>query len=105
MTSVQGQLSEGLREADGVFQIDDELLAVLLPRTSTGRAADVADKLRVLIASLHLKNGKVTRQLTACMGISGTRHATSAETVLDQARGALDEACREGPNTIRSHAH
>ena len=100
LQSVQNQISAGLRDADAVFQIDDETLAVVLPQTSCAQARDVAAKLRILIASLHLKDGSVTQQLTACMGIAGTREATHAETVLAAARAALAAASTEGPNTV-----
>ena len=99
--AMQVQIRDGLREADGVFQIDDELLAVLLPRTTADAAVQVAGKLRVLIAGLHLKDGAITTQLTACMGIAGTKDATSAEEVLDNARAALKRAQGEGFNTIQ----
>lgn len=101
--AVQNQIDEGLREADGVFQIGDGQLAVLLPNTSGEAAAEVAVKLRVLIAGLHLASGDVDRQLTACMGVAGTAGAASAESVLDQAREALAQARREGPNSIRRY--
>jgi len=102
LQSVQNQISDGLRDADAVFQIDGETLAVVLPQTSCAKAEDVAAKLRILIASLHLKDGTVTQQLTACMGIAGTRDATDAATVLDAARQALAAAHAEGPNTVFS---
>ena len=98
--SMQDQIREGLREADGVFQIDDGILAVLLPRTSGNAAMEVAKKVRVLIAGLHLRDGAITTQLTACMGIAGTRAAGNAEQVLQQARAALATAQREGGNRI-----
>ena len=98
--SIQNQISDGLRDADAVFQIDGETLAVVL--TSCAKTEDVAAKLRILIASLHLKDGTVTQQLTACMGIAGTRDATDAAFVLDAARRALTAAHAEGPNTVFS---
>jgi len=98
--AMQDQIREGLREADGVFQIDDEMLAVLLPRTSGSAAVEVAKKVRVLIAGLHLRDGAVTTQLTACMGIAGTQAAGNAEQVLQQARVALQAAQRDGGNSI-----
>ncbi len=98
--AMQEQISEGLREADGVFQIDDEMLAVLLPRTSGDAAVAVAKKVRALIAGLHLRAGAITTQLTACMGIAGTSDAGNADQVLQQARAALETAQREGGNRI-----
>lgn len=96
------QVREGLRDADSVFQIDEGLLAVLLPRTSEAAALDVAAKIRVLIAGLHLRDGRLSSQLTACMGVAGARDARQPEDVLDKAHGALAEAQAEGANTIRT---
>ena len=96
------QIREGLRDADSVFQIDEGLLAVLLPRTSEAAALDVARKIRVLIAGLHLRDGRVTSQLTACMGVAGAKAAKTPEDVLDRAHGALAAARGEGNNTIRA---
>lgn len=63
MTSVHGQIEEGLRQADGVYQIADDLIAVLLPHTSRKQALEVAHKIRVLVASLHLTGAEsVNRQ-------------------------------------------
>lgn len=100
MATAREQLIGGLRDADSVFQIDDDTLAVLLPGTAAEQALAVAKKLRVLIASLHLKDGKVSHQLTACMGIAETGQANAAEAVLDRARTALGQALREGPNSL-----
>lgn len=101
--SIQNQIQEGLRDADNVFQIDEGLLAVLLPRTSEDSAVDVAGKIRVLISGLHLRDDGITRQLTACMGVVGARHAGKPEDVLDQARAALAQAQQEGRSTIRAY--
>lgn len=102
VSSMQKQIRDGLREADNVYQIDGELLAVLLPRTSVDRATEVTRKVRVLIAGLHLKDGVETTQLTACMGIAGTKHASTAEEVFASAKEALALARAEGPNCIKS---
>lgn len=102
LQSLAGQIREGLRDADNVFQIDEGLLAVLLPHTSEAAALDVACKIRVLIAGLHLRDGRVTCQLTACMGVAGARQARGPEEVLDRAHAALAAAREEGGNTIRA---
>lgn len=104
LTSARDQLIAGLREGDSVFQIDDSTLAVLLPGTASAQAMEVAKKLRVLIASLHLKDGTLSQQLTACMGIASADRASTAEAVLDRAREALQMAREIGPNSLRSEA-
>lgn len=96
------QLREGLRDADCVFQIDEGLLAVLLPRTSEAAALDVAAKIRVLIAGLHLRDGRLSTQLTACMGVAGARAANRPEDVLERAQQALALAQHEGANSVRT---
>lgn len=101
--SIQNQIHEGLRDADSVFQIDEGLLAVLLPRTSEDAALDVAGKIRVLISGLHLRDGMVTSQLTACMGVVGARDSGAPEDVLARARSALTMAQREGRSIIRTY--
>lgn len=101
--TIQNQIHEGLRDADSVFQIDEGLLAVLLPRTSEDAAVEVAGKVRVLISGLHLRDGRITSQLTACMGVVGAQSAHTPEDVLFQARAALAQAQQEGPGTIRAY--
>ncbi|MEZ5557146.1 MAG: diguanylate cyclase [Pseudomonadales bacterium] len=100
ISTVQEQLRDGLRDADSVFQIDEGVLAVLLPRTSEAAALDVAAKVRILIGGLHLKNGSLSNQLTACMGIASAGRGNDAAAVLRHARRALDEARREGSNCV-----
>ena len=100
LQSVQQQVRNGLREADGVFQIDDGLLALLLPRTDHSAATAVAGKVSSLIASLQLASTDQEDMLTACMGIAVSRDADSAETVLERAERALEEARLKGPGKI-----
>ena len=102
VSSMQSQINDGLREADSVYQIDGGLIAVLLPKTSVARAVEVSKKVRVLVAGLHLKDGIESTQLTACMGIAGTKHAQTAEEVFSNAKDALLLAKAEGANTIKS---
>jgi GGDEF domain-containing protein len=97
-----------LRDADGVYHIGDDLIAVLLPNTTGGRAEDVAKKVRALIASLHLRDGggdgggggELSQQLTACMGLADARTVATAEEVMDHAKQALRKAQTAGANQI-----
>ena len=99
MSSVHSQIKSGLRHADGVYQIADELIAVLLPNTTMQQASEVAAKIRILVSSLHL-SGSTDAQLTACMGISDARLAKTAEEVMANAKSALRQAQEDGVNTI-----
>lgn len=103
MTSVHTQVKEGLRQADGVYQISDDRIAVLLPNTTSDQASEVASKIRVLVSSLHLSSGASDEQLTASMGISDARLANSAEEVMENAKVALSHAQRLGGNSILSY--
>lgn len=100
MSSVHDQIIGGLRGADGVYHIGDDLIAVLLPNTNLLQAETVGKKIRLLVASLHLRGNNLSNQLTACMGISSASTAVSAEEVMDHAKLALREAQTEGNNQI-----
>ena len=97
MTSVQDQLSGGLRQADGVYQISDDQIAVLLPNTAEDKILSVAAKIRVLVSSLHLSAG-LEEQLTVSMGISDARDGAAPATVMNKARQALHDAQTQGRN-------
>ena len=103
MSSVHTQIKEGLRQADGVYQITEELIAVLLPHTTRGQAQEVAEKIRVLVASLHLSDADTDKQLTASMGISDAKLASTAEEVMANAKTALAAAKDQGYNTIQTY--
>ncbi len=100
MSSVHEQIREGLRSADGVYHIGDDLIAVLLPNTSSEQAEQVAQKIRTLVASLHLRGDPKTGQLTACMGLADATHAKTAEDVMSNAQCALAAARAQGNNQI-----
>ncbi|MEE4281824.1 MAG: diguanylate cyclase [Pseudomonadales bacterium] len=100
MSSVHEQIREGLRSADGVYHIGDDLIAVLLPNTSSEQAEQVAKKIRTLVASLHLRGDPKTEQLTACMGLADATHAKTAEDVMSHAQCALAAARAQGSNQI-----
>lgn len=100
MSSVHEQIREGLRKADSVYHIGDDLIAVLLPHTTNSQAENVAKKIRMLIASLHLRGDEITEQLTACMGMSDATSAVTAEEVMEHAKLALAAAQAEGRNQI-----
>ncbi len=100
--TAQTQIREGLRRADSVFMIEEGLLAVLLPATSQAAALEVAAKIRVLVAGLHLRHRTVTSQLSACMGVTGAGPGQSPDDVLKRARQALARAREDGASSIRA---
>lgn len=100
---LQKQLAEKLREADGIFQIDDDHLAVLLPRTTKAGAQRVATKVESLVNTLSFTDARFREHLTATIGISTTTGANSAEAVLSEARSALTEAAEHQTRNILVH--
>ena len=100
MTSVHQQIYDGLRSADSIYHIGNDQIAVLLPQTTSEQALQVATKIRTLVASLHLLGNEFDNQLTASMGISSSRHASSADGVMQNARQALQRAQSQGTNNI-----
>lgn len=100
MVGVHEQIRNGLRNADCVYHIDDNMIAVLLPNTTLSQAQEVAKKIRLLIASLHLRSNDLQQQFTACMGVADASLAITADQVMNQARKALDAAQADGSNQI-----
>ncbi len=100
MASVHTHIKEGLRQADGVYQISDELIAILLPNTTPTQASQVAKKVRLLVASLHLTSVSTQEPLSASMGIADGKLANTAEDVMAHAKLALAQAKQEGHSTI-----
>ncbi|MEM9743226.1 MAG: diguanylate cyclase [Pseudomonadota bacterium] len=100
--SLQTLIDDTLRDADSVFQVEAGQLAVLLPATAPAGAEGVAKKICALVGTLHLTQGEVSAQLTACIGIATSRKRDSAEDVLKRARHALAAAQSEGPGGINN---
>ena len=73
----------------------------LLPRTTEAQAILVTQKIRTLVASLHLRSDTTDTQLTACMGVSSSLHAVTAEDVMANARIALAQARASGRNQLK----
>ncbi len=100
---LQKQLGEKLQEADGIFQIDDDHLAVFLPRTTKNGAQRVAAKVESLVNTLNFAEAHVREHVSATIGISTTNGANSAEAVLSEARSVLSEAAEHQTRNILVH--
>jgi diguanylate cyclase (GGDEF)-like protein len=100
MSSMHSEILSGLRTSDGVYQISEALVAVLLPNTTLTTAEEVATKIRGLIAGLHLNSENQDQRLTACMGITNAEHAVTADDVMTNARSALTKAQAQGADRI-----
>jgi GGDEF domain-containing protein len=95
-----------------VFHIDPETLAVLLPGAAGAAATDTAERVRMLVATAHLRGGvwqgvaaadttaSDIRPLTVSIGITRPRGGDSSPAVLERARQALDRAVAAGGNLV-----
>jgi len=95
-------LREHRRRADVVARIGGEEFAVILPETSTEGALDVAERMRLAVASPTA----LKRQITISLGITELHDGEfGPETLIDEADQALYEAKRAGRNRVSVFAH
>ena len=90
-----------IRKIDFVGRLGGEEFAVILPRANKEPAYDMAQRLRLKIASLKLKGGEIEFGYTISMGVASLRANTKdlAE-LLRNADAALYKAKREGRNRV-----
>jgi diguanylate cyclase (GGDEF)-like protein len=92
-------LIDNRRKADVVARIGGEEFAVILPETDLKGALDVAERIRISIAS----HTGLQRSVTVSLGVSELRDNKSAfELLVEQADKALYEAKRAGRNRVRA---
>ncbi|HTK46761.1 MAG TPA: sensor domain-containing diguanylate cyclase [Gemmatimonadaceae bacterium] len=96
-------LQDGVRAVDICVRYGGEEIAMLLPKTDSDRAVEVAERLRTRIAAQPVKHGRSEIPVTASFGV-----ATYPETVKvrDQLFPASDKALyiakHEGRNRVRA---
>ena len=96
-------LQDGVRSVDVCVRYGGEEIALLLPRTDSEHAVDVAERLRARIAAQPIRHGATEIPVTASFGV-----ATYPETVKvrDQLFPASDKALyiakHEGRNRVRA---
>lgn len=82
-------------------RMQDDEFGILLTYRSTDEARRIADKIRNDIAASSLTINGEAISFTVSMGISEVSRASSTpESILDQARGALDLAKTQGRNQV-----
>ncbi|MEM7080662.1 MAG: diguanylate cyclase [Pseudomonadota bacterium] len=101
MCALHDQLRLALTDADGIFHVADDELAILLGDVDPAAVRRIAERARVLVTSLHLSSATTNEQLTACIGASFADPQHGPEAVMRHARDALDDARRLGRNQIR----
>ncbi len=80
-----------LRSADVIGRYGGEEFIVILPMTNTQQAFQLAERIRINVAKLHIETTKGMAAVTLSIGIVELNNATSAETVESIFRRA-DEA-------------
>ena len=103
LKAVARTLVEGAREVDICARFGGEELAILLPQTSTDGAIELAERLRVAIASRPLMHGSDEIRVTASFGVASYPGAArTRDGVFPAADKALYEAKHGGRNQVRA---
>jgi len=89
-------LSNGLRTSDVLARYGGEEFVLLLPATGSGRAAEIAERLRTAVANLRLNPARgVSMRVTASFGLAS---------LADGQRAMLDDAWDGGGRPRREQA-
>lgn len=94
--------SNGLRRVDILARLQDDELVLLLPETDLKNATDVAERLRLQIATTPLQTAKGSSVITVSMGIASVEghQEVDLQTLLDRAEMALFDAKQGGRNRV-----
>lgn len=97
LKQIASSIAESLRKTDTVYRYGGEEFIILLPRTSTGLAEIVAQRLQKDIQQVLLPDGTA---VTASFGIAELHNGQDAETLIQRADQALYNAKRLGRNRV-----
>jgi diguanylate cyclase (GGDEF)-like protein len=103
LRQVAAKLSDGKRNVDVIARYGGEEIAILLPQTSVGGAADMADRLRHGVASRPVKFKGEEIPVTVSFGVASYPDAVPTRDGLFRAADrALYEAKHAGRNCVKS---
>lgn len=104
LQSTSWEIQGVLRQYDSAARFGGEEFALLLPETTLGEAALVAERLRQRIASIQFTGSFAKLKITASLGIAAIPHAriASIEDLIRLADDALYSAKRNGRNRVES---
>lgn len=92
--------SAGLRRSDFVGRIGGEEFALVLPETDIQIAAEVAERIRVILEETAVWHNNQVLFVTASIGISRYRADDTQETLLQRADEAMYMAKEKGRNRV-----
>ncbi|MCE9626045.1 MAG: sensor domain-containing diguanylate cyclase, partial [Deltaproteobacteria bacterium] len=105
LTDLAAVLADNLREVDTVARYGGEEFSVVLPNTPLEDAHQVANKLKELVADLHVQKGRPpSQQLTVSIGVAAFDDGTEfLEDLINHADIALYKAKSQGRNRVIVH--
>jgi diguanylate cyclase (GGDEF)-like protein len=101
LKTVSKACEEGLRTTDMIARYGGEEIAILLPGTKVKVAADIIDRIRKNVSSLHFEG--VDRSITISAGIAGCSppdHLSTLVNMIREADAALYRAKAQGRNRV-----
>jgi diguanylate cyclase (GGDEF)-like protein len=97
---VAGLLHEGCRKTDFVARYGGEEFLLYFPDTSSGRAREVCEQLRVAVQDTDWSNIAPRLNVTLSFGLAAIRDSDHSTTVLSQADMRLYRAKNDGRNRV-----
>ncbi len=91
-------VAHSIRSSDFFARYGGEEFIILLPELSAKKAADLAEKLRVVIAEAEYPEAG---KLTCSFGVAALQDSESAENLVNRADQALYQAKNDGRNLVR----
>ena len=103
LTEVAQVISRTVRDSDFVARYGGDEFVLMLPETSSKRALQMAERVRLRIAGHRFKGGVgADIYLTASFGVASfPEHATQAERLIELADAAMYEAKQRDKNNVK----
>lgn len=103
LTEVAHVITRSVRESDFVARFGGDEFVLMLPETSSKRALQMAERVRVRIESHRFRGGVgADIYLTASFGVASfPEHATQAERLIELADAAMYEAKQRDKNNVK----
>ncbi|HSE38893.1 MAG TPA: GGDEF domain-containing protein [Blastocatellia bacterium] len=103
LTEVAHVITRSVRDSDFVARYGGDEFVLMLPETSSKRALQMAERVRVRIESHRFKGGVgADIYLTASFGVASfPEHATQAEKLIELADAAMYEAKQRDKNNVK----